>query len=184
MADRPLGKDFTTGQEVIIAPLTEPSGGNDGGRVIAIKPDGSNKIDPGFVPDASIPTRTYTAAETIGARTLCYVDESGGAKAGLAVANSANKGCAAYSESGAASGAPVTVQFYGDVIFDIGTTGVTAGDLWHEVFLGTTAGIPMKAPGAISTGQYNQSIGMISSVDTGNSTFHVILNIQPHRLVK
>jgi hypothetical protein len=183
MADRPLGVDFTSGKEIIIAPLTAPTGGDDGGKLVAIKTDGSNKIDSGFVPSVTEPSRTYTAIETVGARKLVYIDYSSGDKAGLAVATASNKRGHGYTEAGAAASAAITVKFGGEVAFDIGASGVVAGDVGLDVYLGTTAGAPMKAPGAVTQGQYHQRIGTITYVDTGNSLFYVQLDFGAHREV-
>ena len=175
MPDRIMTLHPTNGRQVWKSVLTQPSGGDDSGRPIGLDP-ATNKFNAAFVPDSNTSILPVTASETIPNRRLVNLWDSTGRKCRLSLGTYAKR-VGGYVATGGASGETLNVQINGEVVFDIGSTGVTASDMQAPMYADpTNAGLPTKTAPS-TTNQARQYIGYIVGVDAGNSIFTLKLEI-------
>ena len=173
-----------SGNKKVLAQFLEtPSGGDDGGKPVAIDP-ATGKIHPSFVADTAAPIVAVQASDTIANRRIANSHNvSGNQRIRTALAAAYDRRAFGHVAVGGNTGDVLSVQTAGEVTMDIGSTGVGAADVNTPLFLDpVNAGLVTKTAPS-TTGQIRQYLGHIVSVNTGAGTFTFQLTVtEPEEL--
>jgi hypothetical protein len=168
----------------VYAPFIEtPSGGDDGGKPVALDP-ATGKIHPGFVADTAASIVPVQASETIANRRIVTSHNVSGNQRIRPALATYDRRAFGHVSVGGNSGDVLSVQTSGEVTMDIGSTGVTAADVnVASVFLDpVNAGLVTKTAPS-TTGQIRQYLGHIVGINTGAGTFTFQLTVtEPEEL--